>query len=187
MEKNELLTCAQCGKIANKWCSKCKNVKYCGVDCQKLNWGFHKQNCIPIRLIATENFIALNAFSCFISMVCHHINLKRNEVLFCHAYKAEKNYNICVVVQEKPNNISYHPTYHTSFVKLYETVPEKVPHTLDNVAVVKCNFSPENCKYNYDMMACQLGFNEFMNKNGTFIVDMDFKGENLRNLEWKPY
>lgn len=37
--------CANCGKDASKKCSKCKDVWYCGRDCQIQNWTEHKKYC----------------------------------------------------------------------------------------------------------------------------------------------
>ena len=36
----------ECKATANlKLCSKCKNVRYCSVDCQRIDWINHKQQC----------------------------------------------------------------------------------------------------------------------------------------------
>ena len=41
-------TCAYCGKKgADKRCSICKLVWYCGADCQKVGWKGHKKTCAP--------------------------------------------------------------------------------------------------------------------------------------------
>jgi hypothetical protein len=183
MEKNKLLTCAQCGKVADKWCGKCKHVKYCNIECQRANWKFHKLVCKPLKSIETENFISLPAFGYFISTICYHTDLKRNEIIFCHAYKDSDIYYICATVQEKPSNISYHPTYHTSFVKLHDTLPINTPEEID---IVKFNVNPEDCKHIYDTITPKLGLDEYMNRNGMFNVEMDLKGMYLRNLEWQP-
>lgn len=37
--------CANCGNAAEKRCSKCKQVWYCGRDCQVEDWSTHKANC----------------------------------------------------------------------------------------------------------------------------------------------
>ncbi|KAF1917896.1 hypothetical protein BDU57DRAFT_180412 [Ampelomyces quisqualis] len=38
--------CAACGKEGDlKRCSKCKSIGYCGVDCQRRNWKWHKRVC----------------------------------------------------------------------------------------------------------------------------------------------
>nr|CAG4647903.1 EOG090X06BA [Moina brachiata]SVE93015.1 EOG090X06BA [Moina brachiata] len=38
--------CAACGqeKVSSK-CSSCKSVQYCGRDCQKIHWPYHKKEC----------------------------------------------------------------------------------------------------------------------------------------------
>ncbi len=43
-------TCAHCGKqgaAVLKRCSICKQVWYCGADCQKAGWRRHKKTCAP--------------------------------------------------------------------------------------------------------------------------------------------
>jgi hypothetical protein len=41
--------CPACGKEGElKKCSKCKSVGYCGVDCQKKNWKWHKRVCAQL-------------------------------------------------------------------------------------------------------------------------------------------
>lgn len=39
-------SCAACGqeKVSSK-CSGCKSVQYCGRDCQKIHWPYHKKEC----------------------------------------------------------------------------------------------------------------------------------------------
>ena len=42
-------SCAHCGKqlLARKRCSNCKQVSYCGVECQKAGWRGHRKTCEP--------------------------------------------------------------------------------------------------------------------------------------------
>ena len=42
-------SCARCGKqlLDPKRCSNCKQVSYCGVECQKAGWRRHKKTCEP--------------------------------------------------------------------------------------------------------------------------------------------
>jgi hypothetical protein len=46
--------CASCGRGCEKGlrlkpCSRCRNVVYCGNECQRAHWkGGHKESCIPI-------------------------------------------------------------------------------------------------------------------------------------------
>jgi hypothetical protein len=42
-------SCAHCGKqlLAPKRCSICKNISYCGAECQKAGWKRHKKTCEP--------------------------------------------------------------------------------------------------------------------------------------------
>jgi len=42
-------SCAHCGKqlLAPKRCSICKQVSYCGTECQKAGWKRHKKTCEP--------------------------------------------------------------------------------------------------------------------------------------------
>ena len=41
--------CAHCGKegVELKRCSRCKQVSYCGAECQKAGWKQHKETCEP--------------------------------------------------------------------------------------------------------------------------------------------
>ena len=41
--------CAHCGEtgVALKHCARCKQVSYCGAECQKLAWKGHKTTCAP--------------------------------------------------------------------------------------------------------------------------------------------
>lgn len=39
-------SCTACGEpLADKRCSACKSVQYCGAPCQKLHWSTHKRHC----------------------------------------------------------------------------------------------------------------------------------------------
>jgi len=45
-------SCAHCGKegelgVAIKRCTRCMQIAYCGADCQKAGWRFHKVMCAP--------------------------------------------------------------------------------------------------------------------------------------------
>jgi hypothetical protein len=42
-------TCSHCGKQSPtlKRCSNCKQVSYCGAECQKAGWKKHKKKCAP--------------------------------------------------------------------------------------------------------------------------------------------
>ncbi|KAJ6459488.1 hypothetical protein C8R47DRAFT_1162158 [Mycena vitilis] len=43
-------TCdAKCGELANLKCSACKTARYCGKECQRLEWKAHRKEC---RLLA---------------------------------------------------------------------------------------------------------------------------------------
>lgn len=40
------MCCRQCGKIENiKRCTKCRFLYYCSIECQRLNWDRHKNDC----------------------------------------------------------------------------------------------------------------------------------------------
>jgi len=184
LEKNRLLTCAQCGKMDdnNKLCGKCKNVKYCNVECQNANWKDHKKLCVPGRLIETEKLLVLEAFGDFISLVCYHVQLKRNEVLYCFVSLEDQNrYSLCAGIQKKPN-MSYHPTFHTSFVKLVNGTETE----FEKRQMVKFNVNPENCKFIYNSIRKLLGFTRDMLRDGMFCANMDLTGKCLYDLEWKP-
>ena len=44
---NTVARCAECGEggAGLKTCTSCKDVKYCSVTCQRLNWPSHKKEC----------------------------------------------------------------------------------------------------------------------------------------------
>ncbi|KAJ1479958.1 hypothetical protein T484DRAFT_1812368, partial [Baffinella frigidus] len=55
-------TCSHCGKQGTgfKRCSVCKNVSYCGAECQKAAWKKHKKLCappIPLALALHTDFL----------------------------------------------------------------------------------------------------------------------------------
>ena len=37
--------CAHCSNLGNLRCGKCKQVHYCGRECQRQHWAAHKQEC----------------------------------------------------------------------------------------------------------------------------------------------
>jgi tetratricopeptide (TPR) repeat protein len=41
----ELLSCVVCGDEGKSSCSKCKQVRYCGRECQLKHWPIHKRIC----------------------------------------------------------------------------------------------------------------------------------------------
>jgi len=45
----DIKTCAKCGKSGSDFrrCSRCKEARYCGVECQKTHWPTHKADCKP--------------------------------------------------------------------------------------------------------------------------------------------
>jgi hypothetical protein len=56
--------CAACGKkegegdIKLKRCMACKNTKYCGAECQKLNWRQHKKSCEYLQIPTVDRAYA---------------------------------------------------------------------------------------------------------------------------------
>jgi len=44
-------TCAACGKMATKRCSKCKSEWYCSRECQIKRWKLHKEMCAKLAEI----------------------------------------------------------------------------------------------------------------------------------------
>jgi len=68
MEKSKKLlvpaNCEVCGtKNRNMYyCSKCKSIKYCSVECQRADWKKHKPVCDPSYL-PQEN-LAKNCYKC---------------------------------------------------------------------------------------------------------------------------
>ena len=47
--------CAQCGKLANSRCSRCKSEWYCSKECQIKRWKEHKQICKTLAALFKEN------------------------------------------------------------------------------------------------------------------------------------
>ena len=48
-------TCAQCGKLANSRCSRCKSEWYCSKECQIKRWKEHKIVCKSLAALFKEN------------------------------------------------------------------------------------------------------------------------------------
>lgn len=44
-KESSLPQCFRCGESATKRCSRCHKQRYCGRECQQLDWGRHKQWC----------------------------------------------------------------------------------------------------------------------------------------------
>ncbi|KAL0230341.1 hypothetical protein PCE1_003902 [Barthelona sp. PCE] len=44
--------CAVCSEDAPYRCQKCKQIWYCGVDCQRSDWKRHKKECRRLRILA---------------------------------------------------------------------------------------------------------------------------------------
>ena len=47
--------CAQCGKLANSRCSRCKSEWYCSKECQIKRWKEHKTVCKTLAALFKEN------------------------------------------------------------------------------------------------------------------------------------
>ena len=47
--------CAQCGKLANSRCSRCKSEWYCSKECQIKRWKEHKNICKTLAALFKEN------------------------------------------------------------------------------------------------------------------------------------
>ena len=47
--------CAQCGKLANSRCSRCKSEWYCSKECQIKRWKEHKNLCKTLAKLFNEN------------------------------------------------------------------------------------------------------------------------------------
>ena len=47
--------CAQCGKLANSRCSRCKSEWYCSKECQIKRWKEHKNVCKTLAALFKEN------------------------------------------------------------------------------------------------------------------------------------
>ncbi len=44
-EEKATYVCTTYNAEATMACSRCKTVYYCGVECQRSNWGAHRSNC----------------------------------------------------------------------------------------------------------------------------------------------
>ena len=54
-------SCAQCGKQGEvKRCLRCKQVSYCGAECQKAGWKGHKVTCMTLDDIVGQVWAAHN-------------------------------------------------------------------------------------------------------------------------------
>lgn len=70
--------CPNCGKVAFTKCTGCKQVYYCGKDCQKKHWKLHKPECkmLPYKICNSPelgNYLVASR------------NIKAGEVLFSEA------------------------------------------------------------------------------------------------------
>lgn len=55
-------SCTACGEPqADKRCSACKSVQYCGPACQKLHWFTHKRHCARLAAEHQEKVLAEKA------------------------------------------------------------------------------------------------------------------------------
>ena len=45
---SDLQQCRLCSNAGAKLCSRCCSISYCGVECQKKDWGRHKGKCSPV-------------------------------------------------------------------------------------------------------------------------------------------
>ena len=43
--KQSIQECAECGEQTNRRCQKCKQIFYCGRECQLRHWKMHKKDC----------------------------------------------------------------------------------------------------------------------------------------------
>jgi hypothetical protein len=59
-------SCAQCGSTTEelKWCSRCRAVKYCSKECQRLHWkASHRRTCVhPIDAREQERSDQMDAW-----------------------------------------------------------------------------------------------------------------------------
>lgn len=54
-------TCAMCGEVAAKRCSRCQNEWYCGRECQVKHWPRHKKGCdLLFEAVETAKSMALS-------------------------------------------------------------------------------------------------------------------------------
>ena len=65
----KLASCAHCGKqgVGFQRCSVCKQVSYCGAECQKAGWRRHKKTdkktCAPLPLPLSDVMARVTAAS----------------------------------------------------------------------------------------------------------------------------
>lgn len=49
---SELIKCQVCQNLNPKFqCKNCKSTKYCSKECQKVDWKYHKTNCVFTQII----------------------------------------------------------------------------------------------------------------------------------------
>ena len=68
--------CAQCGKLANSRCSRCKSEWYCSKECQIKRWKEHKTICKSLAALFKENEKDLSKKK----VEFNHIKVSGNEV-----------------------------------------------------------------------------------------------------------
>ena len=54
------MPCKVCQKIASKFCARCRSEFYCGKECQKSDWTFHKRYCQEIATFAENKALQNN-------------------------------------------------------------------------------------------------------------------------------
>lgn len=45
--------CQHCLEKSSTCCGRCHTIRYCGRECQRLDWGVHKAECAKMAAIAT--------------------------------------------------------------------------------------------------------------------------------------
>jgi predicted Zn-ribbon and HTH transcriptional regulator len=68
--------CAQCGKLANSRCSRCKSEWYCSKECQIKRWKEHKTICKSLAALFKENEKDLSKKK----VEFNHIKVSGNEI-----------------------------------------------------------------------------------------------------------
>lgn len=112
-----------CGKKADLACGRCTATKYCGKECQKEDWQFHKQHCDLDKkkeLIEIYNVMNAPEIEQFLRAICYHSSLAKEEVLNCCITRKESTYNIKLEIDKKGSHTVYHPTHNNILVRLVD-------------------------------------------------------------------
>ena len=95
--------CNKCKTVNNlKLCSKCKNVRYCGIMCQREDWINHKQEC---TLINDHTLAPITDMQSFYDMIPDYL-IKKIKDSICEEDRFTKAFIYSDMSQELEYTIS---------------------------------------------------------------------------------